>query len=1037
MICFSGLDVIGELLSGKSGLSGISWLAMGSGSPEWDATAPGPDRSRTALTSEVARIPLQPGHELNYIDGAVDVRVTIPAGVATGPLREIGLFGGDASARPGSGWLIEHKVHDRIDKAADQNLPRELRIELPPALLPGARELIGRLLANTPGLAGLQVAALGSDPSPVAASSGLSHETWRTLLDPRRCRYDRASRSVLVDVLVGYADGPALAAEAGLFGGTASLGAGTGLLVERQTFNVVDRSTPVTLKRSFVLSLLDDQPRTVPDLLALAEPAAREKLAALDLLASVLTVADDGQLAGTVTAQTPAAGATLGEAGVVTLSVVASASVVVPDVVGSTLTDAQRLLSSLGLVVAPPRFVESDTTPGRILSCDPVPGARVVAGGTLALTVAAERSALVPDVRGRTAAAASVLLSAIGLSLAPPPYPTAEGGSTAGSVLSQQPGPGARVDVGTQIRITLATPWTVQVPDIRTMTPTAAADALRVAAADTLDALRLPPDPAGLAIGATAERPVVAGEIVGAIVDQLPPPGSRTQLYATVRVTIGAVPPARVPNLIGLDLGGAAAALSAAGFAVGAVAHRASETSAPGLVLNQDPDPGKSWPPAGRVAVTLAVPVTVVVPDLLNSEQAAAAEALTSRGLRSGVVSVLPQGADATPGNVVSQAPPAGTVVDKGSAVSYLVAAGVPALVGLTQDEATAALTALGLVAVPRLQSGDAIPGTVIKQDPAAGTSAVAGQEVTIIVAESRQVAVPAVVSMPLAGAMSTMADSDLVLSVGGQQEDATVGEGTVLAIDPAAGTLVARGSTVAATLAVAPPVIVPALIGLAVADATARCAAASLVVSGRSERPVLGVPPGTVVDQSPVAGTSVRAGTGVSFVSASQDTSVAVPDLRGLDLGAAQALAVRQGFAPVNSGSQPSLAALNTVLSQDLLPGSRAPIGSTINLVVAAAGVQMPDVIGEILGLAMKLVRQTGLAPESRAVLRIDGDGSVIGQSVRAGAVVAPGTSVVLSFSRPGGKLGEGRVGEGRVVEGKFGDFLVNNPLHLFDPNR
>ena len=43
-------------------------------------------------------------------------------------LREFGLFGGDATAQAGSGVMINHVVHERIDLQPRQRLTRELRL---------------------------------------------------------------------------------------------------------------------------------------------------------------------------------------------------------------------------------------------------------------------------------------------------------------------------------------------------------------------------------------------------------------------------------------------------------------------------------------------------------------------------------------------------------------------------------------------------------------------------------------------------------------------------------------------------------------------------------------------------------------------------------------------------------------------------------------------------------------------------------------------------------------------------------------------
>ena len=65
------------------------------------------------------------------------------------------------------------------------------------------------------------------------------------------------------------------------------------------------------------------------------------------------------------------------------------------------------------------------------------------------------------------------------------------------------------------------------------------------------------------------------------------------------------------------------------------------------------------------------------VPDLTNLTQADATNALTSAGLKLGTVTAEPS-ATVPAGSVISQDPAAGTKVDKGSSVSIVVSTGSP-----------------------------------------------------------------------------------------------------------------------------------------------------------------------------------------------------------------------------------------------------------------------------------------------------------------------------------------------------------------------
>ncbi len=162
LVVWSALDLIGLLLCSRT--QGVTFLAVGAGDPAWDDEAPKPDKSRTGLENELYRVRLDPGAALAYdpANGELQVHASIGPGKATGTLRELGLFGGDASPRPGSGTLVNHAVHPALQKGAGDTLERDLVLTLEEALPAGARELVGRLLAREPGLAGLTHVALGT-----------------------------------------------------------------------------------------------------------------------------------------------------------------------------------------------------------------------------------------------------------------------------------------------------------------------------------------------------------------------------------------------------------------------------------------------------------------------------------------------------------------------------------------------------------------------------------------------------------------------------------------------------------------------------------------------------------------------------------------------------------------------------------------------------------------------------------------------------------------------------------------------------------
>jgi len=128
------------------------------------------------------------------------------------------------------------------------------------------------------------------------------------------------------------------------------------------------------------------------------------------------------------------------------------------------------------------------------------------------------------------------------------------------------------------------------------------------------------------------------------------------------------------------------------------------------------------------------------VPDFTGSTLAQAQDALDQLGLESRVLEQ--ESSEAAPGIVIGQAPAPNTVVPKGVMVLLTVAKApantpVPSVTGLSRSDAQAALTTSGLAlgAVAEEGSTDVAPGTVLTQDPVAGTTVPEGAEVNLTVA--------------------------------------------------------------------------------------------------------------------------------------------------------------------------------------------------------------------------------------------------------------------------------------------------------------
>lgn len=179
-----------------------------------------------------------------------------------------------------------------------------------------------------------------------------------------------------------------------------------------------------------------------------------------------------------------------------------------------------------------------------------------------------------------------------------------------------------------------------------------------------------------------------------------------------------------VPNVIGMDASAAGAAIRAAGLS--------PDGATEGTVVDQNPAPGTQLDPGDTVSISTegsTASNAVAVPDVVGMDPIDAANAIENAGLS-------PDGMASTQGTVTSQAPAAGTMLDPGDTVSFKVdvadnsandeSVTVPSLIGMDAASAGATLENLGL------SPDGSSEGTVVEQNPAAGTEVSPGDTVSI-----------------------------------------------------------------------------------------------------------------------------------------------------------------------------------------------------------------------------------------------------------------------------------------------------------------
>ncbi len=172
----------------------------------------------------------------------------------------------------------------------------------------------------------------------------------------------------------------------------------------------------------------------------------------------------------------------------------------------------------------------------------------------------------------------------------------------------------------------------------------------------------------------------------GTVVAQEPLPEQMAPPNSTVRVTLSMGARERpVPDVVGLNRDQAEIVLTRAGYVTDIVWVDAENDVE--QVVGMRPAAGTAIKVSGSVQLLVSAgPRTPDVPDLSTSSLDEAREALDRLGLRLGEVTERPDSL-AAPGTVLSQSPQPGSVLDRGAAVSVVVAVVPPPdTVGVVED---------------------------------------------------------------------------------------------------------------------------------------------------------------------------------------------------------------------------------------------------------------------------------------------------------------------------------------------------------------
>ncbi|HEY1641492.1 MAG TPA: PASTA domain-containing protein [Streptosporangiaceae bacterium] len=250
----------------------------------------------------------------------------------------------------------------------------------------------------------------------------------------------------------------------------------------------------------------------------------------------------------------------------------------------------------------------------------------------------------------------------------------------------------------------------------------------------------------------------------------------------------------------------------------------------------------------------------------------------------------------------------------------------VPGVSGWSAGLAKTELTGLGFQVRDGAPQHSNIPsGRVIATSPKAGARTKHGSTITLTLSLGPvKIKVPPVTGQKLAAAQQALRSAGLTPGATKEVTSATIPSGVVISTDPVAGTRWPKNRPVDISVSEGPPL--PDFVGQQVAAAQA--AAAS---GGYSINPVQAAkssqPAGTIIKQSPPAGSAALSGEVVTVYVSAGPPMVAVPNVQGMPAHAAEHQLQAAGFQVQVNKVGPGSRVLN------YSPQGSAPQGSVITI--------------------------------------------------------------------------------------------------------
>ena len=241
-----------------------------------------------------------------------------------------------------------------------------------------------------------------------------------------------------------------------------------------------------------------------------------------------------------------------------------------------------------------------------------------------------------------------------------------------------------------------------------------------------------------------------------------------------------------VPDVTKKTVEEATSILKQAGFELGKQDQKYDDNVEAGLIISQDPAANTKREKGTKINLIVSMgKEQVEVPNLEGMSIQDAQKALADKGLKA-YAGKAEYSSDVPAEHIISQDPPAGTKVDKGTTVTYYASLGtedigVPNVVNYSQNEAISTLNSSGFEAAVETAYDENVDyGYVISQNPSSGSKLEKGKTVTITVSkgpdpDKQKISIPNVVGMTVADAVSTLQSAGFNVYKTGDTDDAAL----------------------------------------------------------------------------------------------------------------------------------------------------------------------------------------------------------------------------------------------------------------------